>query len=30
MADEVINNEGSRDELKEKIKNLLEIKGIGW
>jgi len=30
MADEVINNEGSRDALKEKIKNLLEIKGMGW
>jgi dephospho-CoA kinase len=30
MADEVINNEGSRNELMEKIKNLLEIKGIGW
>ena len=30
MADEVINNEGSRNELMEKIKNLLEIKGTGW
>lgn len=30
MADEVINNEGSRNALEEKIKNLLEIKGMGW
>ena len=30
MVDEVINNEGNRNELREKIKKLLEIKGIGW
>jgi len=30
MADEVINNEGSRNALEKKIKNLLEIKGMGW
>ena len=30
MVNEVIDNEGSKNELKEKIKNLLEIKGIGW
>lgn len=29
MVDEVINNEGTREELREKIKNLIEIK-IGW
>lgn len=29
MADEVINNEGTREELRGKIKNLIEIK-IGW
>ena len=30
MVDEVINNEGSVEELKENIKALLEIKNIGW
>ena len=30
MVDEVINNEGNRNELRKKIKKLLEIKGIGW
>lgn len=30
MADEVINNEGTVEELKRNIKNLLKIKGIGW
>ncbi len=30
MADEVINNEGTIEELRQNIKNILEIKGIGW
>lgn len=30
MVDEVINNEGTKEELRVRIKNLLEIKGIGW
>lgn len=30
MADVVINNEGTVEELKENIKALLEIKGMGW
>jgi dephospho-CoA kinase len=30
MVDEVINNEGTLEELRQNIKNLLEIKGIGW
>lgn len=30
MVDEVINNEGNRNDLRERIEKLLEIKGIGW
>ncbi len=30
MADVVINNEGTVEELKENIKALLEIRGMGW
>ncbi len=30
MVDEVINNEGTLEELKENIKALLEIKNMGW
>ncbi len=30
MADEVINNVGTVEELRQNIKNILEIKGIGW
>ena len=30
MADEVIINEGTMEELRENINKLLEIKGIGW
>lgn len=30
LADEVINNEGTIEELRQNIKNILEIKGIGW
>lgn len=30
MADEVINNEGTVEELRQNIKNIIEIKGIGW
>ena len=30
MVDEVINNEGNRNDLRERIERLLEIKGIGW
>lgn len=30
MVDEVINNEGTLEELRQNIKNLLEIKDIGW
>ena len=30
MVDEVINNEGTLEELKENIKTLLEIKNMGW
>lgn len=30
MADEIIDNEGTIEELRQNIKRILEIKGIGW